>query len=180
MCWKQEGWLVVLPTGHIPRSSLWMGQDLSTAGTVQAQLRKRCAASAHPGIQPHMGQTEIAASVSEISQLYELKHTFLPSFKKDNSPLSKGRVWLSYSAILILMGFTLFALLDKPLLCGWKQKVCQELQNYVKNGGFWWEPLMMKLLLLHSWERGRSLSSALPFLCWHCSHCRAGTKMQWL
>lgn len=54
-----------MPTDHIPRSSLWMGQNLSAAGTVQTQLRKRCTASAHPGIQALVGQTYIAASVSE-------------------------------------------------------------------------------------------------------------------
>lgn len=114
-----------------------MGQDLSAAGTIQTQLRKRSAASTHPGIQALMGQTYTSASVSEIWQLYELKHTYLPSFKKDNSPLLKGKAGLSYSAILILMGFTLLALLDKSLQCELKQKVCQELQNYLKNGGFW-------------------------------------------
>lgn len=178
MCWKQEGWLVVLPTGHIPRSSLWMGQDLCSRHSTNTAEEETCCLSP-PWHQP-LGQTYIAASVSEISQLYEFKHTFLPSFKKDNSPLSKGRIWLSFSAILILMGFTLLALLDKPLLCGWKQKVCQELQNYVKNGSFWWEPPMMNLLLLHLWEQGRSLSSALPFPCWQCSNSSIGTKMQWL
>lgn len=99
-----------------------MGQDLSAAGTVLTQLRTRRAASAHLGIQALAGPTHIAASVSEVSQLYELKHSFLPSFTKDNSPLSKGGVGLSYSAILILMGFTLLALLDKSFLCGWNRK----------------------------------------------------------
>lgn len=84
-----------------------------------------------------MGQTYTSASVSEIWQLYELKHTYLPSFGKDNSPLLKDKAGLSYSTILILMGFVLLALLDKSLQCELKQKVCQELQNYVKNGGFW-------------------------------------------
>lgn len=127
MFWKQEGWLVVLPTGHIPRSSLWMGQDLSAAETLpQPTLVSR-----------HLwGKHTLLLQCQKTRQLYELKHTFLPSFKKDNSLLSKGRAGLSYSVILILMGFTLLALLDKSLQCGWKQKVCQELQNYVKNGGF--------------------------------------------
>lgn len=59
------------------------------AGPLCSRHSTNTAASAHLGIQALTGQTHIAASVSEISQLYELKHIFLPSFKKELSTIKR-------------------------------------------------------------------------------------------